>query len=136
MRRRALPLALLRCLPFLSLIHPCARAPPLLAGASFIQSLTLRLIEHLDAPLPAADADGADDGSPAGKEFLNLLALIAELYNFQVTSSVLIFDLVRRFLEGDGLKDERSVEGLLRIVRSEFCPPPCPSLAFVHQYDG
>jgi hypothetical protein len=94
------------------------------AGASFIQSLTLRLIDQLAHPLPLPGTDDVDDGSPGGKEFLNLLALIAELYNFHVTSSVLIFDLVRRFLEGDGLRDERSVEGLLRIVRSASFPLP------------
>ncbi|OXG77281.1 MIF4G/MA4 domain-containing protein [Cryptococcus neoformans A2-102-5] len=57
----------------------------------------------------------------AGKESLNLLTLIAELYNAQVVGSRLIYDLVRGFLEGEGkegeVMGEREVEGLLKILR-------------------
>lgn len=57
----------------------------------------------------------------AGKESLNLLALIAELYNAQVVGSRLIYDLIRGFLEGEGkegeVMGEREVEGLLKILR-------------------
>lgn len=57
----------------------------------------------------------------AGKESLNLLTLIAELYNAQVVGSRLIYDLIRGFLEGEEkdreVMGEREVEGLLKILR-------------------
>lgn len=59
-----------------------------------------------------------EEQEPLGKEPSNLITLLAELYNFQVVSCVLVYDLIRKFLEG-GLKDERQVELLLKVVRSE-----------------
>ncbi|WVN89168.1 uncharacterized protein L203_104384 [Cryptococcus depauperatus CBS 7841] len=57
----------------------------------------------------------------AGKEGLNLLTLVTELYNAQVIGSRLIYDLIHEFLEaggeGDGVMGEREVEGLLKILR-------------------
>ena len=52
-----------------------------------------------------------------GKECSNLLVLISELYNFQVISCVLVFDVIRHLLEGD--LTEFKVELLLKIVRSK-----------------
>lgn len=63
---------------------------------------------HLDTSI------ASDESSKAAS---NLTTLLAELYNFQVVSCVLVYDLIRRFLEG-GLREERDVELLLRIVRS------------------
>jgi len=65
----------------------------------------------------------------ASKESLNLLVLIAELYNAGVVSSKLIYDLVRGFLgeEGGAVMDEKAVEGLLKILRCEK-PSSSPSL--------
>lgn len=64
----------------------------------------------------------------AGKESLNLLTLIAELYNAQVVGSRLIYDLIRGFLDGEGEKGEvmgeREVEGLLKILRCKSCQVP------------
>lgn len=61
----------------------------------------------------------------ASKEGLNLLVLIAELYNAGVISAKLIYDLVRSFLEHDDPEEvmgEKEVEGLLRILRCMcFC---------------
>lgn len=51
-----------------------------------------------------------------GKECSNLIVLLSELYNFQVISSVLVFDIIRRLLTGD--LTEFGVELLLKIVRS------------------
>ncbi len=61
----------------------------------------------------------------ASKESLNLLVLIAELYNAGVVSSRLIYDLIRGFLtaanpEMEGMS-EKAVEGLLKILRCEHC---------------
>ena len=51
-----------------------------------------------------------------GKECSNLIVLLSELYNFQVISCVLIFDVIRDLL--DQKLTEFSVELLLKIVRS------------------
>lgn len=50
------------------------------------------------------------------------MVLFSELYNFQVISSVLVFDLIRDLLERP--LEEFGVELLLKVVRSElfyFC---------------
>ena len=52
-----------------------------------------------------------------GKECSNLLVLISELYNFQVISRVLVFDVIRHILEGD--LTEFKVELLLKVMRSK-----------------
>lgn len=54
---------------------------------------------------------------------MNLLALIGELYNAQVLSANLIFDLVRQFLgSSDSSFAEQHVEGLLRLLRCQHLP--------------
>jgi nucleolar MIF4G domain-containing protein 1 len=60
----------------------------------------------------------------ASKESLNLLVLIAELYNAQVISARLIYDLIRGFVDsgseiGEAI-GEREVEGLLKIIRCGY----------------
>jgi nucleolar MIF4G domain-containing protein 1 len=59
----------------------------------------------------------------ASKESLNLLVLIAELYNAQVISAKLIYDLIRGFTDSgsseQGVLGEREVEGLLKVIKSE-----------------
>jgi nucleolar MIF4G domain-containing protein 1 len=54
--------------------------------------------------------------STSGKECSNLIVLLSELYNFQVISCVLVFDIIRGLLDTD--LSEFSVELLLKIVRS------------------
>lgn len=49
---------------------------------------------------------------------MNLIVLISELYNFQVISCVLVYDIIRNLLERD--LSELGVELLLRIVRSKL----------------
>lgn len=56
-----------------------------------------------------------DESIEGSRESKNLLTLILELYNFQVLSCVIIYDLVRMLISN---LDENSVELLLRIVRS------------------
>ena len=54
-----------------------------------------------------------------------MLTLIAELYNFQVISCRLIYDLIRGFIEhlvpqaGGATGVEFPVEGLLKVLRGE-----------------
>jgi hypothetical protein len=59
----------------------------------------------------------------AGKQPLNLLVLLSELYNFQVISCRIIYDIIRELIEGMSEKSaeagEFSVEALLKILRCE-----------------
>ncbi|KAG8700061.1 suppressor of glycerol defect [Ceratobasidium sp. 394] len=55
--------------------------------------------------------------APSGtKESSNLLILLSELYNFQVISCVLIYDLIRALLNSDFL--EHDVELLLKVIKN------------------
>jgi len=54
-----------------------------------------------------------------GKECSNLVVLFSELYNFQVISCILVYDIIRGLLDGD--LSEFKVELLLKLLRSKFC---------------
>ena len=54
------------------------------------------------------------DQDVAGKKLTNLISLLAELYNFQVIGSNLIYDFIRLFLDE---LSETKTELLLRIIR-------------------
>ncbi len=62
-----------------------------------------------------ADFDSKADSDSTGKKWTNLISLLAELYNFQVISSNLIYDFVRLFLNN---LSEINTELLLKIVRT------------------
>lgn len=51
-----------------------------------------------------------------GKECTNLVVLISELYNFQVISCVLVYDLIKLFISD---LNELNVELLLKVIRSK-----------------
>ena len=59
----------------------------------------------------------SDLASVYSKESSNLIVLISELYNFQVISCILVYDIIRLLLDGDSLT-EVSVELVLKIARS------------------
>ncbi|KAF9490462.1 ARM repeat-containing protein [Pleurotus eryngii] len=63
---------------------------------------------------PSPDAQKPEE--EVGKECQNLIILISELYNFQVISCVLVYDLIRVLLSQD--VTELNVELLLKILRS------------------
>jgi hypothetical protein len=69
-------------------------------------------------PAPAATIYETPDAS---KESLNLLTLVAELYNVGVVGPKLIYDLIREFID-HGL-NETDVEGLLKLVKRELRTP-------------
>lgn len=64
-----------------------------------------------------ASADGAIT-DVAGKECSNLIVLLSELYNFQVISCVLIYDMIRTLLSTE--LSEFVVELLLKLLRSRY----------------
>jgi hypothetical protein len=66
-------------------------------------------------PAPAATIYETPDAS---KESLNLLTLVAELYNVGVVGPKLIYDLIREFID-HGL-NETDVEGLLKLVKRKL----------------
>jgi len=73
---------------------------------------------EMDSVQPSTNLSPTNESQEAhdGKECSNLLILISELYNFQVISSLLVFDIIRGLLEQD--LTEFKVELLLKIMRS------------------
>ncbi|KAG6910848.1 hypothetical protein DXG01_007164 [Tephrocybe rancida] len=78
-------------------------------AAYFIQNVVSLYERHFAASQKGTEEDG-------GKECSNLIVLLSELYNFQVISSVLVFDIIHGLLNA-GL-GEFGVELLLKIVRN------------------
>ncbi|KAJ5668221.1 uncharacterized protein N7477_006791 [Penicillium maclennaniae] len=82
-----------------------------LIGIDFGAELVQHVVEILDA--------GADErGKFEGKEIVNLVSLLSQLYNFHVIGSTLIFDYIRLFL---GDINETNTELLLKVIRN--CGP-------------
>jgi nucleolar MIF4G domain-containing protein 1 len=81
-----------------------------------------------DAPVPGEGED-AFEGRPGSKECLNLVAFLAELYNFQVIHCGVIYDLVRLCIDS-GLS-ELHVELLSKIVKRAFLPSLSSSILLI-----
>lgn len=79
-----------------------------LMGMDFGAEIVQKIVETLDA--------GADERGPfAGKEVMNLVSLLSQLYNFHVIGSPLMFDYIRLFLEEI---TEPNTELLLKVIRN------------------
>ena len=78
-------------------------------GMDFGAELMQKLVEWLDA-------GGDYRGKFQGKELVNLVSLLSQLYNFHVVGSALVFDYIRLFLQDI---TEGSTELLLRIIKSK-----------------
>ncbi|CAO3639444.1 unnamed protein product [Cunninghamella echinulata] len=95
-----------------------------LIGIEFAAYFVQTLVESFEKNYKQSQAsianhdDQTDEGPAGAKETKNLLTLTIELYNFQVISCVLVYDLVRLLI---GNLDEQSVELLLKIIRT--CGP-------------
>ncbi|KAA1467657.1 ARM repeat-containing protein [Dentipellis sp. KUC8613] len=83
-------------------------------AAFFLQSVVSSYETHFDA-LDANTGDASEDDS-RGKECSNLIVLLSELYNFQVISCILIYDIIRSLLAKD--LTEFNVELLLKLLRN------------------
>ena len=97
---------------------PADAVPP---AAYFVQHVVALYERHYDALRAApgdARADPDDQSETRGKECSNLIVLLSELYNFQVISCVLVYDVIRSLL--DGALDEFRVELLLKLLRSAW----------------
>ncbi|GAN08931.1 mif4g ma4 domain-containing protein [Mucor ambiguus] len=92
-----------------------------LIGIEFAAHLVQTLVELFEKEYKKCKAsiqrgdDNGDQGPEGSRESKNLLTLILELYNFQVLSCIIIYDIVRMLIEN---LDENSVELLLRIIRT------------------
>ncbi|KAG0191281.1 suppressor of glycerol defect [Apophysomyces sp. BC1034] len=86
-------------------------------AAHFVQTLVESFEKNYDECRKsiATGVDQGEEGPAGAKESKNLLTLTLELYNFQVISCVLVYDLVRMLI---GDLDEQSVELLLKIVKT------------------
>lgn len=97
-------------------------------AAYFTQNVVSSYETHhaaLQIQSASTSAPASDDTSTSaeGKECSNLIVLLSELYNFQVISSVLVFDIIRDLLSRN--LTEFGVELLLKIVRSGFSKDEC-----------
>ena len=81
-----------------------------LMGMDFGAEIVQHVVEILDA--------GADErGKFEGKEIVNLISLLSQLYNFHVIGSTLMFDYIRLFLAEI---NETNTELLLKVIRSKW----------------
>ncbi|TDL25786.1 hypothetical protein BD410DRAFT_765514 [Rickenella mellea] len=83
-------------------------------GAYFVQHVVLTYERHYSTIKSASD--DPLEITEVGKECTNLVVLLTELYNLQVISCVLIYDIIRDLLDGE-LK-EMDVELLLKLTRN------------------
>ena len=82
-------------------------------GMDFGAELVQKVVETFDA-------GGDERGSFEGKEHINLISLLSQLYNFHVVGSPLVFDYIRLFLQEI---TETNTELLLKIIRSMLSLP-------------
>ncbi|OJJ48704.1 hypothetical protein ASPZODRAFT_62768 [Penicilliopsis zonata CBS 506.65] len=77
-------------------------------GMDFGAELVQKIVETFDA-------GGDERGQFEGKELINLISLLSQLYNFHVVGSALVFDYIRIFLQDI---TESNTELLLKIIRN------------------
>lgn len=90
-------------------------------AAFFVQNVVTSYERALEQASSCHVESGNLDEDIRSKECSNLIVLLSELYNFQVTSCLLVHDIIRVLLEGD--LSELKVELLLKITRSTFYTP-------------
>ncbi|TPR08056.1 Major Facilitator Superfamily protein [Aspergillus niger] len=79
-----------------------------IVGTDFGAEIVQKIVETFDAR-------GDERGKFEGKETINLISLLSQLYNFHVIGSTLVFDYIRLFLEEI---TEENTELLLKIIRN------------------
>ncbi|KAK9766956.1 suppressor of glycerol defect, variant 2 [Basidiobolus ranarum] len=89
------------------------------AGAHFVQTLVESFEEHHKKYSKMANVNQKnvdhDDEELFGKECNNLIMLIAELYNFQVISNTLVYDIIKVLIDD---LNELNVELLLKLLKA------------------
>ncbi|KAG1835070.1 hypothetical protein EV424DRAFT_1358792 [Suillus variegatus] len=84
-------------------------------AAYFVQNTVSSYEQHLTS-VEEKLAESTEIPEDLGKECSNLIVLLSELYNFQVISCILVYDLIRGLLDKD--LSEFRVELLLKLLRS------------------
>jgi len=84
-------------------------------GAQVIERVVELFDKHYDRAIKAVRNGSTVPALESSKETSNLVTFLAELYNFQVVGSNLIFDYIRLFLQ---TLSELNAELLLRIIRA------------------
>ncbi|KAK6357307.1 suppressor of glycerol defect [Orbilia javanica] len=84
-------------------------------GAHFVQNLVEDFDKYYGEAIKLGDDPAIASINPNKKQVNDLISLVAELYNFGVVGSSLIFDLIRIFVSDVA---ELNAELLLKIVRS------------------
>ncbi|PYI08815.1 hypothetical protein BO78DRAFT_468294 [Aspergillus sclerotiicarbonarius CBS 121057] len=79
-----------------------------IVGMDFGAEIVQKIVENFDAR-------GDERGKFEGKETINLISLLAQLYNFHVIGSTLVFDYIRLFLQEI---TEDNTELLLKVIRN------------------
>ncbi|RAL06106.1 MIF4G domain-containing protein [Aspergillus ibericus CBS 121593] len=79
-----------------------------IVGMDFGAEIVQKIVETFDAR-------GDERGQFEGKETINLISLLAQLYNFHVIGSTLVFDYIRLFLQEI---TEDNTELLLKVIRN------------------
>jgi len=88
-------------------------------AAYFVQNVVASYERHLTLFEEKSISSTTEVTEDLGKECSNLVVLVSELYNFQVISCILIYDVIRGLLNQD--LSEFRVELLLKLLRSELC---------------
>ncbi|QRW16836.1 eukaryotic translation initiation factor 4G [Rhizoctonia solani] len=84
-------------------------------AAFFIENTVSSYETHWNS-LRSSSSQNPEEPAIGSKESSNLLVLLSELYNFQVISCVLIYDLIRALLDSEF--SEFDVELLLKVVKN------------------
>ncbi|CAG8609422.1 5922_t:CDS:10, partial [Paraglomus occultum] len=84
-------------------------------GVDFCAHVVQELISDFTRYYDNSSSAMLDDDSTSTKEPINLITLTVELYNFQVVSCVLMYDLIRSFCKE---MNELNVELLLKVLRN------------------
>ncbi|CAG8476315.1 7992_t:CDS:10 [Paraglomus brasilianum] len=84
-------------------------------GIDFCAHVVQELVSDFTRYYDNSSSAMPDDNSTSTKEPINLVTLTVELYNFQVVSCVLMYDLIRSFCKE---MNELNVELLLKVLRN------------------
>jgi nucleolar MIF4G domain-containing protein 1 len=106
-----------------------------LIGVEFAAFVVQNVVSAYERHLRDYESDVSDVTTrpeEGGKECSNLIVLLSELYNFQVISCILLYDIIKDLL-GKTLSEFR-VELLLKILRSKQGVEPFPSSVHVHRF--
>ena len=104
------------------------------AAASFVQSVVSSFERHYDMASKSDETDDApqsDSGLP-GKECSNWTILLSDLYNLGVFSCTLMYDIIRKIL--DGRLSELDVELLLKLTRGILFVPLSQMISFTSSF--